>query len=172
MFSTLVQCQHFATKFSYCLQDWRCVKYTKLVALGNKLQCIYLRTSLVWLITIVFELLTNFWTNDIFVRCIPLDNSGLYREIRVEHGAALRPLASLVSKGRPADAKFNRSTSHSHPEDTNNNESRNKLNVFALWAGPNTSLDCRCNSVALYLVSLHHVSYPHRLLLPRYFYFK
>ena len=47
-FSTLYQCEHFSGKFSYCLPDWRCAKYTKLVSLRNKLQCIHLRTSLLW----------------------------------------------------------------------------------------------------------------------------
>ena len=49
LFSTLVQCQNFASKLFYCLQDWRCVKYRNLVSLRNKSQCINLRTSLLWL---------------------------------------------------------------------------------------------------------------------------
>jgi len=40
------------SNFPYCLQDCRCVKYTKLVSLRNKLQCIHLPTSLLWLTTI------------------------------------------------------------------------------------------------------------------------
>jgi len=49
LFSALVQCQTFASKLFYCLQDWKCVKYRNLVSLRNKLQCIHLRTSLLWL---------------------------------------------------------------------------------------------------------------------------
>ena len=47
-----VQCQHVVSNISCCLQDWKCVKYTTLVYLWNKLQSIHLRTSLQWLTTI------------------------------------------------------------------------------------------------------------------------
>jgi len=52
LFPPLVQCQHFASKFSYCLQDWRCVKCTKLFSLCNKLQRVHSCRPLLWLTTI------------------------------------------------------------------------------------------------------------------------
>ena len=78
LFSTLVQWQHCTSQFHYCLQNWRCVKYMKLVSLWNKLQCVHLHMSLLWLIlknrawrkNTVTHGLTSPWSSD---KCVRFD---------------------------------------------------------------------------------------------------